>query len=75
MSEWREREVGALWKSDSGKHYTGHMIVDGNRVEVVAFVNKDKKSENAPDVNVYKQKPKEEQSTAPAQDDTTPEGM
>ena len=62
-NEWREREVGALWKSDNGKFFTGRVTVNGETVKVVAFNNTDKKSDKAPDVNIYVSKDREESKT------------
>lgn len=60
QSEWKNREIGALWKrkSDSGKTYcSGHFIVDelGNevKVKVVMFSNTEKKNEKSPDFLIY----------------------
>ena len=65
-SDWQEREIGALWKqSGRNQNYlSGHV----NNEKVVIFMNKGK-SENpkAPDFRVYKSKPREEDSQAPAQ--------
>lgn len=52
-SEWKKRELGALWlkQSKSGmKFYSGH--VDGTKV--IIFSNKNKANDRAPDLVVYK---------------------
>jgi len=57
-NEWKERELGALWVKSgrSGDFLTGHCLVDGNRVEMVVFRNKNKTSDKAPDYIMYKSK-------------------
>jgi uncharacterized protein (DUF736 family) len=59
-SDWKRREVGALWKktSASGKTYlTGNLTLSENGVSitkrVVLFDNTNKKSDSAPDANIY----------------------
>ena len=76
-SEWREREVGALWLNDRGTHFTGTVTVNGEKVKVVAFNNKEKKFENAPDFSIYKSLPKPENTEeAPTQTaEALPEGL
>ena len=65
-SDWQEREIGALWKQNgrNQNYLSGHV----NDEKVVIFMNKGK-SENpkSPDFRVYKSKPREEDSQAPAQ--------
>jgi hypothetical protein len=42
-TNWRELELGALWKKRDGegkvKHLTGKITVDGNPVNVIVFPN------------------------------------
>ena len=59
-SEWRKREMGALWKKDgkSQQFYSGFVKIDKGtpqekEVRVVIFLNKMKSSDNAPDLIVY----------------------
>jgi len=63
-SEWRERELGALWiKQGSSKNYmTGNFLSNGERIPVVVFKNTNKTSDNAPDYIIYKSKPRQEVS-------------
>ena len=61
-NEWKERELGALWIKNgrSGDFFSGHIshtTIDGKRLEVVGFRNKNKTSERAPDYILYKSKP------------------
>lgn len=60
-NEWKERELGALWVKNgrSGDFLSGHCSVDGQRVEMVVFRNKNKTSDKAPDYILYKSKPME----------------
>ena len=48
------REAFALWEKKKGErvYYTGKTAGD-NPINIVAFVNTDKKSEKQPDINVY----------------------
>lgn len=58
-SQWKEREVGALWKkkNDKGSYCTGYLVVDelGQKIKrrVIMFANKQKNKETAPDFIVY----------------------
>tara|TARA_B100001094_G_scaffold332630_1_gene405562 strand:+ start:140 stop:409 length:270 start_codon:yes stop_codon:yes gene_type:complete len=65
-SEWRERELGALWiKQGSSKDYmTGHCSVNNERISVVVFKNNNKSSDRAPDYVIYKHKDREEEASA-----------
>jgi hypothetical protein len=58
-SEWKNREIGALWKK-SGKtqnYFSGKINVanfnDDESINVVGFANTKKSSENSPDVILY----------------------
>ena len=60
QSDWKEREVGALWKqSGNGKtsYCTGYITSDelGNKVRqrVIMFANKTKSNEKSPDFIIY----------------------
>tara|TARA_Y100001938_G_scaffold151216_1_gene247682 strand:- start:5232 stop:5504 length:273 start_codon:yes stop_codon:yes gene_type:complete len=62
-SDWRNREIGALWKKDgkSQKFYSGFIKLNKGTPEeteesVVIFVNKfkEKSADNAPDLIIYK---------------------
>jgi len=70
-NEWEKREIGALWtkesKNSGKKYFSGHFKIqtefgEDKRIPVVAFFNKDKKSENAPDFRIYLSKPAESQA-------------
>ena len=70
-NEWEKREIGALWtktsQSSGKKYFSGHFKIqtefgEDKKVAVVAFFNKDKKSENAPDFRIYLSRPAENQS-------------
>ena len=65
-SEWRERELGALWikQGNSSKDYmTGHCSVNDEKVSVVVFKNSNKTSDRAQDYVIYKNKPREDSAT------------
>lgn len=57
MSDWKEREVGALWSytSNAGNKYSsGYIEVDGKRVQVVVMKNTHKQEgEKTPDARIY----------------------
>ena len=59
-SEWRKREMGALWKKEgkSQQFYSGFVKVNKDtdqekEVRIVVFLNKMKSNEKAPDLIVY----------------------
>mgnify|MGYP001265588213 FL=1 len=64
-NDWKEREIGALWKREGQKqrYLSGKMTVDGKVVNVVIFVNKFKEKDNQPDFRVYEDRPREEGSS------------
>tara|TARA_B100002019_G_C21036684_1_gene482354 strand:- start:262 stop:543 length:282 start_codon:yes stop_codon:yes gene_type:complete len=60
-SEWKNRELGALWKKEgkSQKFYSGYIKINKGQdneqeVPIVVFLNKLKSNERAPDLLVYK---------------------
>lgn len=60
QSNWKEREVGALWKKkNEGKssYCTGYIVSDefGNktRQRVIMFANREKSNEKSPDFIIY----------------------
>lgn len=59
-NNWKDREMGALWKrkSEKGTYCTGYIMVEemGTQVKqrVVMFSAKDKKNDKAPDLIIYK---------------------
>ena len=72
-NEWDKRELGALWTKESQgsgkKYFSGHIKVqtdfgEEKKINVVAFHNKDKKSENQPDFRVYLSRPANERTTS-----------
>ena len=61
-SEWRQREMGALWKKEgkSQQFYSGFVKINKGtsnekEVNVVVFLNKLKTNPKAPDLIVYEQ--------------------
>lgn len=79
ISEWKKREVGVLWKKTGpkGDYLTGSINVVENgklvKQDVIVFVNRDKKSENAPDWSIYKSEPRNgATSAAPQQKGAAP---
>ena len=68
-NDWKDREVGALWKKQgrNQSYLSGHVIVDELGVEkkmrVVVFSNRQKKAgENTPDFRIYISKDRNENS-------------
>ena len=78
-SEWRERELGALWvrQGKGQKYLSGHLEIETmpgmtEKVKVVVFSNKGKsKNEQAPDYVVYKSVDRDASVETPA-DSSTP---
>lgn len=74
-SEWKDRELGVLWLSRSGKSYFGHITTpDGTKYEVVAFSNAARKKdgavkENAPDIQIYKSVPRTDETATVSNDE------
>jgi len=58
-NDWKEREVGALWKKANakGSYCTGYIVSDelGNKVKqrVIMFSNKTKSNDKSPDFIIY----------------------
>jgi|TARA_R100000664_G_C2747642_1_gene135141 uncharacterized protein (DUF736 family) len=78
-NEWEKREIGALWTKTSQasgkKYFSGHFKIqtefgEDKKVPVVAFFNKDKKSENSPDFRIYLSKPAETQTETKTEQQT-----
>ena len=46
-SEWSEREIGAFWTKEGpkGKYLTGSVLLDGSKVRVVMFPNRNKNND------------------------------
>jgi hypothetical protein len=62
-SEWRKRELGALWKKEgkSQQFYSGMVKLNKGtdqekEIRLVIFVNKHKSSDRAPDLIIYEEK-------------------
>ena len=74
QSDWKNREVGALWKkaAANGKssYCTGYIISDelGNKIKqrVIMFSNKTKSNEKSPDFIIYLSNEQENGEAAPA---------
>jgi uncharacterized protein (DUF736 family) len=74
QSEWKNREVGALWKkaAANGKssYCTGYIVSDelGNKVKqrVIMFSNKTKSNEKSPDFIIYLSNEQDNVDSAPA---------
>ena len=70
-NEWDKRELGALWtresQSSGKKYFSGHIKIETDfgeekKINVVAFHNRDKKSENSPDFRIYLSRPAPEKA-------------
>ena len=86
-SEWRQREMGALWKK-AGRSQTSlsgqvkMKMPDGSEemVRWLVFENKNKKSDNAPDFVIYKSEDRrtegaEQQSSEKKEDTVEADGL
>jgi uncharacterized protein (DUF736 family) len=67
MEQKRDDSIGALWKKEGpkGAYYTGVIELNGEKINVVAFPNRMKKSEKSPDVRILRSKTKEELQQQP----------
>ena len=68
-NDWKDREMGALWKKQgrSQTYLSGTVKrADGTTQRVIVFENKNKKAENQPDFVIYESKPQEAPATAAA---------
>ena len=70
-SDWKDREVGALWKKQgrNQSYLSGHVVVDElgmeKKMRVVVFSNRQKKAgENTPDFRIYVSKDRNENPEA-----------
>lgn len=61
-TNWKELEIGSLWKKESktngSKYFTGNLsfkkdIKAGEKINIILFSNREKLSENQPDVKLY----------------------
>ena len=62
VSDWRQREMGALWKKDgkTQQFYSGFLKInkgtsEEKEVNIVIFLNKLKQNPKAPDLIIYEQ--------------------
>jgi uncharacterized protein (DUF736 family) len=53
-------ELGALWEKDNGKgtFFTGNVLINGEKVKIVAFRNSHKTNANSPDYRILRSRPK-----------------
>lgn len=71
----KSKEYGALWSKKSSKgmdFMSGTLEFDGKKIEVVAFLNSNKKNPKEPDWRIYESKPREqtqEYNALPQRDD------
>jgi hypothetical protein len=80
-SEWRKRELGALWvrQGKGQKYLTGHFDIETmpgvtEKVKIVVFSNKGKEqNERAPDYVVYRSVSPEEASSTQEGSEKTPD--
>ena len=72
-NDWKDREVGALWKQQgrNQSYLSGHVTVDElgteKKMRVVVFSNRQKKAgENTPDFRVYLSRDRNEETATTA---------
>lgn len=69
----KQKEVGVLWSKTSNKgmsFMSGTIEIEGKKVEVVAFLNSNKKNPKEPDWRLYESRPREQQENALPQRET-----
>ena len=77
-NNWKDREIGALWKrkSEKGTYCTGYIMLEemGTQVKqrVVMFSAKEKKNDKAPDLILYKSVDQEDDQGQATQATTVP---
>lgn len=54
-----ENRIGCLWNSKYGG-FTGKLELDGKKIDIIVFENKNKKSEKSPDFDILIRKAKEQ---------------
>lgn len=54
-----ENRIGCLWNSKYGG-FTGKLELDGKKIDIIVFENKNKKSEKSPDFDILIRKVKEQ---------------
>jgi len=61
-NEWKERDIGALWKREgkNQRYLSGKLTIGGKVTNVVIFVNKFKEKDNQPDFRIYEDRPRED---------------
>jgi hypothetical protein len=54
MENEMRKKIGALWTKmgSHGVFYSGEVIINGEAEKVVAFINRDKKNPNQPDIDI-----------------------
>jgi len=75
-SDWKEREVGALWRRESSnqKYLSGKVKINGEEHGVVIFTNRYKEEgSKQPDFRVYLERPREEQAVTATATQTSEE--
>ncbi len=68
-NDWKEREIGALWKRESSnqKYLSGKVKVNGEELGVVIFTNRYKEEgSKQPDFRVYLERKREEEEAVTA---------
>lgn len=59
----QEKSIGALWAKKSTKgadYFSGTIELNGEKIQIVAFYNANKKNPKEPDYRILKSKPKEQ---------------
>jgi hypothetical protein len=55
----QDNSIGALWvkQGKSGPFYSGHIEIDGKKIDIVAFKNDNSKNPKAPSLRILKSVP------------------
>ena len=75
-NDWKEREIGALWKRESSnqKYLSGKMKVGDEELGVVIFTNRYKEEgSKQPDFRVYLERKRDEEPAAAATNQSSQE--
>lgn len=65
----REDELGALWMKSAksgGDYFTGSITVGGEKIDIVVFSNRFKKSDKQPDYRILRARDRSERVETPA---------
>lgn len=65
-------KIGALWGPNQYGGFTGVIEVDGKKIDVILFANKNKKNNKQPDFDICHRRPKGDDSEKTVERDDIP---